>query len=104
MCGAISRLPANCRSGSWSPVSIAISPTSNGCLTRMRRPARSTSDGDWSIGGGRDNPRRPAMTWTQALRIADRQIAQWQRDGVGPAEALMALRNEQPTRMEPIAS
>ena len=38
------------------------------------------------------------MTWTQALRIADRQIAQWQRDGIGPASALMALHDEQPTR------
>jgi len=38
------------------------------------------------------------MTWTQALRHADRQIAQWQRDGIGPAEALMALHDRQPTR------
>lgn len=40
------------------------------------------------------------MTWAAALRHADRQIALWQRDGIGPAEALMALHNEPPTRDE----
>jgi hypothetical protein len=38
------------------------------------------------------------VTWADALRHADQQIAEWQRTGVGPAEALMALHNEQPAR------
>jgi len=31
------------------------------------------------------------MTWKQALRHADEQIAQWKRDGIRPAEAVEAL-------------
>jgi hypothetical protein len=38
------------------------------------------------------------LTRDDALRIADAQIAQWKRDGIGPAEALLALHNEQPAR------
>ena len=38
------------------------------------------------------------MTWDMALRIADQQIAEWKRLRVGPAEAMMALHNEQPAR------
>jgi len=32
------------------------------------------------------------VTWKQALRHADEQIAQWKRDGIRPAEAMAALR------------
>jgi hypothetical protein len=37
------------------------------------------------------------MTWNDALRHADRQIAEWKRCGVGPATALVALHDEQPS-------
>jgi hypothetical protein len=42
------------------------------------------------------------VTWEDALRYADAQIEQWQRDGIGPAEALMALHNEQPARWQQV--
>lgn len=35
------------------------------------------------------------MTWDDALRHADAQIAEWQASGIGPAEAMIALHNEQ---------
>ena len=40
------------------------------------------------------------MTWAEALRHADAQIAQWKRDGIGPGEALVALHNERPARWQ----
>ncbi len=40
------------------------------------------------------------MTWADALRHADAQIALWKRCGIGPAAALLALHDEQPARWQ----
>ena len=42
------------------------------------------------------------MTWAEALRHADVQIALWQRDGIGPGEAMVALHNEVPGRWQQV--
>ena len=40
------------------------------------------------------------MTWAEALRHADAQIARWKRDGIGPGEAMVALHDEVPGRWQ----
>lgn len=57
--------------------------------TRGRRRARSTPPRAYI-----------AVTWDAALRIADDQIAEWERLGITPVEAEAALRNEGPARWQ----
>jgi hypothetical protein len=42
------------------------------------------------------------VTWDDAFAIANDQIAEWQRRGVGPAEALFALQNEHPAHWQQV--
>jgi hypothetical protein len=38
------------------------------------------------------------MTWDRALKLADEQIAEWKRTGVGPGTAEVALHDQEPQR------